>query len=220
MNADNYKLLYKYLPSLERIIKERKITNREKKCLDHIYNYYIKGFKHFNKNDLRKNLMVDREKINADELKNKSLKLNKKILAENEYKNSMTIFCYISFKKEIDTLYILKKSLELGKRLCIPIIKQNVMIAGIIHDMDSLKPNKYGILEPINVIEIKKHEIDLAIVPGLAFNALGYRIGYGKGYYDRFLSEFRGCSIAIALKEFIIDFIPDKFDVPMDKIIY
>jgi 5-formyltetrahydrofolate cyclo-ligase len=220
VNKLKYRYLYEYIPSLEKIIENKKITGSEKKSLEYIYNYYRGGKNDFSKKEFRKNFIQQREKIDIDELKRRSLKLSQNLISSAEFKNAATVFCYISFNKEIDTYKILRDSLKQGKTLCVPVIRAGSMIAVRIKNLDNLKANSFGILEPVFANEIVKSDIDLAVVPGLAFNLLGYRIGYGKGYYDKFLSDFRGYSISIVLKEFIIDLIPDKFDMPVDKMIF
>ena len=94
------------------------------------------------------------------------------------------------------------------------------MIASKITQLDNFKKNKYGILEPQKIEKINKIDIDLVIAPGLAFNTLGYRIGYGGGYYDNFLKNFEGMSIGMILKEFILTtLIPEEFDQPIKKLV-
>ena len=93
------------------------------------------------------------------------------------------------------------------------------MIPCILKDFDHLEKNQYGIYEPKDKIAITHEEIDFTVAPALAFNALGYRLGYGGGYYDHFLQDYQGYSVGMILKEFYIeDFIPDKNDIPVHQV--
>jgi 5-formyltetrahydrofolate cyclo-ligase len=173
-----------------------------------------------NKNELRKYFRSKREHLSDKVLKKKSKILNKKIIGSIEYKKAKTIFCYFSFGKEIDTKYLILHSLKLNKTVCIPvIIDKKKMIASKICSIENLIKNKYGIFETDKILEIKKKDIDLIIVPALAFNTRGFRIGYGAGYYDDFLKDYKGTTFGMALKDFLSsEFIPDSHDVPVTKL--
>jgi 5-formyltetrahydrofolate cyclo-ligase len=158
--------------------------------------------------------------MDIKKIKNYSLRLNKKIIALNEFKNAKSIFCYVSFDSEIDTYYLLQYCLENNKILCVPVIKDNKMIASRIRSLDNFKKNNFNIPEPSEICEIKKNEIDLIIVPALAYNPLGFRLGYGKGFYDNYLKDYNGYTIGMIFKKFVTtDLIPDKYDIPVNKLI-
>ena len=221
MNLSKYIFLYDYIPSLKQVIENKKLTFKQRKSLKIISMHYGKKFlKSSNKKILRKKIKLRKLNISITELKKKSLLLSEMILNSNEYKKAKSIFCYISFEDEIDTFKILENSLNNNKILSVPVIKTNRgMISAIITSLDNLEKNKYGILEPINYQIIDKNDIDLAIVPGLGYNPLGYRIGYGRGYYDIFLKDFKGLSIGMVLKDFLIQgLVPEKFDIPVKKL--
>ena len=94
------------------------------------------------------------------------------------------------------------------------------MIASEIKSLDELKEGMFGIYEPINPKEFPKSEIDFVIVPGIAFDSDLYRLGYGKGYYDKFLSDISPFKLGICKKELFLERLPhDKYDVKMDKFI-
>lgn len=216
MDFSKIEFLYKNIPSLKKI---NNFTNEQKACLENIYNFYRKSLDN-NKVSLRTFFIEERRKLNKDTLLEKSLELNKKISRTNEFKNAKTVFCFISFDNEISTLYLLKKIIDENKKLCVPVIKGNIMIQAGISNLTGFKKNKFGIMEPQVYNEIDKDQIDLAIVPALCYNALGYRIGYGQGFYDKFLIDFKGKSVGMVLKEFLINnMIPEHHDEPVDKII-
>lgn len=151
--------------------------------------------------------MIKKEKI---ELRNKilslrnALDLNYKIeLDEKIYNNlfndelfikAKDIFIYIGFGTEIDTKPIIKRALNENKNVYIPkIYKDDKFMKAIrLNSFDDLKENSMGILEPVEDNEcIDKNDIDLIIVPGVVFDEKGNRIGYGGGYYDRYLAEIQ-----------------------------
>jgi 5-formyltetrahydrofolate cyclo-ligase len=171
------------------------------------------------KSALRSYLKFLRSGYPIDDLEKKSLILQDEILNSDIYKNSHTIFCYISIGKEINTKKIINDILANNKTLCVPkVITKSEMTACRLENLDQLKINNFGIPEPVEKIEIPKNMIDLIIVPALCFNKDGYRIGYGGGYYDNYLKDFNGMTFGMVIKEFIIDFIPEKFDIPVRKL--
>ena len=137
------------------------------------------------------------------------------------FKKASVVFCYVSFENEISTLDLIKELLK-EKRVVVPYCtdKNGTMICVEIKSIAELKIGSYGILEPCNPIEFDKKEIDLCIVPGLAFDSFGGRIGFGKGYYDRFLSSANAYKIGICHKELFFGSVPkDEFDIFMDEVI-
>lgn len=172
-----------------------------------------------NKKELRELLKTKRAEYPDKKLKIKSQKISDILINSTEYKESKAVFCYISFNKEIDTFSILNNAVK-NKILAVPVIKNNEMICAKIDTLNNLEKNKYGIYEPKKYAEIDKDIIDLAVVPALAFNSFGYRLGYGGGYYDRFLQDFKGIGVGLVLKEFIVDTLAtEEHDLPVDKII-
>jgi len=139
----------------------------------------------------------------------------------DEYKDAKTVFCYVSAGSEVDTHDLIKEILPL-KRVVVPYCtdKCGNMIAVEIKSFDELKEGVFGIPEPVNPKEFPKEEIDFAIVPAIAFDKDGYRLGYGKGYYDRFLSDIKPFKLGICKEELLAESLPhDEYDVKMDKVI-
>jgi len=135
------------------------------------------------------------------------------------------IFCYVSFNSEIDTFPIIKNLLKLGKTVTVPKInsKNHEMKAYVIDDITRcLEYGKYDILEPKSICkEADYSKIDLIIVPGLVFTLEGHRLGYGGGFYDRFLEQYKKpITCALAYNRLIFDDIPvNEKDLPVDYII-
>lgn len=148
-----------------------------------------------------------------------------KIINGNYYKASRCIFIFVSYNGEVDTHRIIKYALKDKKIVCVPkvISKKEGMISVKIDKFEDLKPGTYGILEPTDTSStINACNIDTAFVPGAAFSKSCGRVGYGGGFYDRFLKNTNEwCKkIALAYDFQIFDKVPmEKYDVWMDGII-
>ncbi len=220
MNLKKFDLLYNYIPSLKNVIENKKLTTNQKRFLNYVIKHYNSNpLKKNNKKILREELKTKRSKLSRLVLKKQSLLLNDIVLNSEEFKNSKSIFCYISFNNEIDTFEILNFCLRNKKILSVPVIKGKKIVPAKINNLDNLIENKYGILEPKKYRVMGKKNIDLVIVPALGYNPLGYRIGYGGGYYDDFLKYYKGLSIGMVMKKYLLTkFIPEKNDLPVNKI--
>ena len=106
------------------------------------------------------------------------------------------------------------------KEVYVPVVKGNEIIPSLLKRWEELKSGAYGILEPEEIRAIEPHKIDVAIVPGIAFDFRGYRIGYGKGYFDRLLAKMDAMKVGIAFDFQLVEEIPhEKHDIKMDVII-
>ncbi|UOQ86010.1 5-formyltetrahydrofolate cyclo-ligase [Gracilibacillus salinarum] len=151
-------------------------------------------------------------------------RLQNRLFRSYEWKQSHTVAITISTTLEWDTEEIIRRAWKEGKRVaipkCFPVTKE--MCFYHYESGDTLLPLWKDMLEPISNAEsfINKSDIDLIIVPGIAFDKSGYRIGYGGGYYDRYLQSFRGKSISIAAGFQLYSSIPvQPHDIPVDIII-
>lgn len=160
---------------------------------------------------LRKKILLERE--NNPHINNK---ISNYLLGTLEYKRATNIFIYISTDKEIDTFKIINHAINNGKNVYVPkIISDGIMMATLYKL--PLKANRYGILEPKGNM-YAGDDIDLAVIPCLACDKYGHRIGYGAGYYDRFLKSFKGDKILLA--GLLLDKIDiNQWDIPADIII-
>ena len=175
------------------------------------------------KNKLRKELLRKRNELNLKLRHSESDKIKDTLILMPEYKTAKTIFIYVSYGSEVETQKLLEIMLKDKKQICVPLcdVDTHTMQAVKINDMSLLKKGAYGILEPdITSGVFAPDEIDLAIVPAISFDKRGMRLGYGAGYYDRFLADFKGVSIGLAFSELIYEELPVcEFDKPVDKII-
>ncbi|MBK1812441.1 5-formyltetrahydrofolate cyclo-ligase [Clostridium sp. YIM B02505] len=147
------------------------------------------------------------------------------LLQTEEYKSCIDLFIYISIGGEVDTHEIINKSLELGKKVFVPKVNKNTkeMNAVQINSIkDLVEVPPFNILEPKEISKVVPEDsIDLIIMPGLAFSKSGDRLGYGGGYYDKFLKHNRKAPrIALAYEFQIFDSIPiEVYDEKVTHII-
>ncbi|MBN1645406.1 5-formyltetrahydrofolate cyclo-ligase [Candidatus Woesearchaeota archaeon] len=179
---------------------------------------------HTRKDIIRRNLKKTRQDIPVDMHAIMSKKIHQRLKGLDEYKNLRTLSCYISIEDEVETRWLIKEMLRDGKELSIPYIDvhSHKMRMGIIKDLkeEHMQIGEYDIPEPSLKEGIEPNEIELIIVPGLAFDGHCNRLGRGKGYYDAFLQETRGVKIGLAFDSQVIATVPhDKNDIPMDMII-
>lgn len=177
------------------------------------------------KKDLRKIILNKRNSIDNNTKEEMDRELFNKLINLDLYKEAKNIFIYLSFGSEIDTKPIIDRALEEGKEVYIPkVYKINKEMKAIrLNTFEDLEKNSMGILEPKDDFNfIDKEKIDLIIVPGAVFDFKGNRIGYGGGYYDRFLSNIKDKrnKIVLAYNLQIVDNIEaEEHDIKVDYII-
>ncbi len=167
------------------------------------------------KKELRRKLIEIRK--NIENKKEKSEKIAKTLLSQPFFQSAQTVMVYLSYRDEVDTLQLIEQMLSQGKRLCAPVCKSGgVMLAKEFKSLAQLKEGAFGILEPQGE---EVADIDLVIVPGVGFNDNLHRIGYGAGYYDRFLKGFDSITCGLFYDEQRADFKEATHDLPLDYII-
>jgi len=161
-----------------------------------------------NKKELRSRYDFIRANIKDRDKQEKQIALN--VQSSLEYINADTICLYLSFGSEVSTTAIIIDALDKGKKVGIPVINGVEMDFYNITSLSDIKHvNAFGIGEPLNNIEklILPSTIDLIIVPGLCFDSNNNRLGFGKGYYDKYLSNRKvgAVKMGICFKEQILD---------------
>ena len=139
------------------------------------------------------------------------------LLAMPEYQAASAVFCFVGTDHEIDTRPILAHALAAGKRLSVPrCTGPGIMELRQLHSLEELSPGAYGIPEPPESAPVMNpDDVDLAILPCLTCSHLGPRLGQGGGYYDRFLSNYRGGTVLLCREKLIREEIPlEPHDYP------
>lgn len=147
-----------------------------------------------NKKEMRRVQMHIRNSLSPYEIQEKSHKIFEKICNHPIYQNSECIFSYMNFRSEVDTSWLHNNAFSDKKRLVLPkVLTKDKMEFYEVCDMSQLKKSRMGILEPSDsCLQIKEvNDRTLMIVPGLAFDHHFGRLGYGGGYYDRYLEKYK-----------------------------
>lgn len=172
------------------------------------------------KNQLKELVLEKRNSLPKDEILEKNEKIKDNLFGLEQYKKSKTIMFFVSFNSEVDTHDMIKEALK-NKTVVVPKVIHQEIEPSVIIDFDNLMPAKFGILEPIELMKIAYKNIDLVLVPGIVFDREGHRIGYGFGYYDKFLAKVpKAVKIGLAFDFQVVDKIPKEMhDVPVDLIV-
>lgn len=170
-----------------------------------------------NKAEVRKKLILWREAHKNKSAKDRAVFKNLNTL--DEFKAAKSVLFYYSVNGEVDTIEPINNNLK-SKLIYLPrLINETQFEAIAIKNLEGLKINNKNIPEPIGKSSLDE-KIDLVIVPGVAFDKRGHRIGMGKGYYDRYLKNKTAKKIALAYEEQVLDSIPkDPYDVDVDIIV-
>lgn len=169
------------------------------------------------KNRLRAECKQKRKAMSASQKADIDARIAEHFLASRQYRENDMLFCYVSTEIEVDTREILRRAIADGKTVAVPrcVDGTREMEFYILRDLSELEPGAFGVLEP-NPSRCRKmtdFSKGLCVLPALAFDKAGYRLGYGKGYYDRFLAKFSGETLGLAYNCCVYDRLPHgKFD--------
>ena len=170
---------------------------------------------------IRTKLKKKRNDINEEYRAEKSTKITNFLYEIDEFKQSNSVFCYISHISEVETLPLINFILKKGLDLFVPkIINDTEMIALRLNNLSNLEPDNLGILTPKSG-DILLNTVDIVITPGVGFTKKGERLGYGRGYYDRWFSKNKvQTKIGLAFEEQIVMNLPlEETDTTMDIVI-
>lgn len=176
-----------------------------------------------NKKELRSRFKEMRSGLTLEYRRKMDYEIQSRILCSKEYSQADMILTYASVEPEPDTLGVIHAAFVNGKKVAVPkCCDKNTMEFYFISSLDDLKEGKYGLKEP-DTDKCKKAtptEKSLCVVPALSFDAKGFRLGRGGGYYDRFLKDFKGKSVGLCYNSFLRLTLPtDPFDIPVDIIV-
>lgn len=138
--------------------------------------------------EIRRRLLSHRKQLDLQRYLDLSLHAQQRIILSARFEMSATLALYSPVNQEVATDMIFASALKAGKRVCYPRVDQDALQFYAVHTLNDLKPGSFGVSEPVPAQAVDPGDIDLIIVPGIAFDVHGFRLGYGKGYYDRFLS--------------------------------
>ena len=172
------------------------------------------------KSQLKNQILEKRNALTNEEAAEKSKAIIEKLFSLDEYQKSKSVMFYVSIKNEVGTREAINESLK-SKSVIVPKVKIGEIEPSLIISLDNLIEGKFGVLEPIESMIVPFKKIDLVIVPGIAFDKKCHRIGYGLGYYDKFLKKVpKAVKIGLCFDFQLVDEIPNEsHDVPVDIII-
>ncbi len=177
------------------------------------------------KQALRKELLAARKALSPENIIEKRLSITERLLILSCYGSAETILVYIPAHNEVDTLSLISSSWGKGKVILVPVCQpKKELLLSKLESFDHLEKSLFGLREPSwqSLNPVPPVKVDIALIPGVGFDRHGCRLGYGGGYYDRFIPKLRpGClKIGLAYDFQLLDTIPsDENDIRMDMII-
>lgn len=172
------------------------------------------------KSELRKQVLHEMKAIPQTQKVTMDLALTDQFLKHPFYQEAKIIASYLSFPHEFQTQGLIEQALKDGKKVLIPKTYPKGRMDFVVYNPQQLVKTSFGLLElqgDLEVVDVSK--IDLIHVPGLAFTTKGYRIGYGGGYYDRYLKHFPGHTLSTVYPCQIRDFSPENHDIPVEEVL-
>ena len=172
------------------------------------------------KAELRKKILQEMKALSQEQKQAMDRVLTERFLQHPFYQEAKTIATYLSFPHEFQTQELIEQALKDDKKVLIPKTYPKGRMEFVVYDPQQLVKTSFGLLEPQGDLEVvEPSQIDLIHVPGLAFTTEGYRIGYGGGYYDRYLEHFAGQSLSTIYPCQIQTFNPDSHDIPVQEVL-
>ena len=169
------------------------------------------------KESLRVKIKNEKKKYSSEDLKTKSERVTAQLEAYSLFKNAKTVMLYWSLTDEVDTHTLIEESLK-TKRVILPTIVSGDIVPVELTKISQLQEGKFHILEPKNNQFIG--EIDIIIVPGIAFDKKGNRLGRGRGFYDRFLCQHTSVTVGLCFDFQLVEKVPiEANDIAVEKII-
>ncbi|ORO74468.1 5-formyltetrahydrofolate cyclo-ligase [Streptococcus oralis] len=172
------------------------------------------------KAELRKKILQEMKALSQEQKQAMDRVLTERFLQHPFYQEVKTIATYLSFPHEFQTQELIKRMLKDGKKVLIPKTYPKGRMEFVVYDPKQLVKTSFGLLEPQGDLEVvEPSQIDLIHVPGLAFTREGYRIGYGGGYYDRYLEHFAGHTMSTIYPCQVQEFNSENHDIPVQEVL-
>ena len=175
-----------------------------------------------NKKELRAQIRAQKRAMTEEQIVEKSLRLGELFLASDAYKNAKTIYGYLPYNQEVRTVAMLEQAMKDGKRVAVPKCYGDEMRFIFMDDLSKVEKGYANIPEPIADEPIADDETALVLMPGMAFDPQGHRIGYGGGFYDKFLAkEPNHPTLALCYDFQMVEYLEtEEFDIPVDTVLW
>lgn len=174
------------------------------------------------KNALRKQIREQKRAMTEEQIVSASQRLGELFFASQAYRSARTIYGYLPYNQEVRTVPMLEQAMKDGKRVAVPKVFGDEMKFIYLNDFSRVAKGYAGIPEPMDDGPVADDPTALVLMPGLAFDAQGHRIGYGGGFYDKFLAnEPNHPTLALCYDFQMVDYLEtEAFDVPVDLVIW
>lgn len=174
------------------------------------------------KKELRRSIREQKRQMTEEEITSRSEQLGHLFLSSEAYRNAKTVYGYLPYNQEVRTVPMLEQALQDGKRVAVPKVYGDEMRFILIDDLSQVEKGYAGIPEPIADGPVGDDPHALVLMPGLAFDPQGHRIGYGGGFYDRFLGqEPEHPTIALCYEFQVLPHLEtEEFDIPVDTVLW
>ena len=175
-----------------------------------------------NKKELRKSIRDMKRAMTEAQIQEKSEALTRLFLQSEEYRNARSIYGYLPYNQEVRTVPLLTQALREGKRVAVPKCYGEEMRFLWMEDLSQVEKGYAGIPEPVADGPVADDETALVLMPGMAFDQEGHRIGYGGGFYDKFLArEGNHPTLALCYDFQVVSHLEtEEFDIPVDKVLW
>jgi len=174
------------------------------------------------KRALRREVRARRDAMPPEERERLGQAVARNLLALPEVRQASTVMAFSSFGSEVDSGPIIEQLARDGRRVVLPRVEGRTIVPVGYRSGDPVKPSSFGALEPAAGEPVGPEEIDVVVVPGLAFDRRGHRVGYGGGFYDRFLGRLRpdALTVGICFSVQVLDEVPHgRGDRPVDLVV-
>ena len=174
------------------------------------------------KKELRSYIRQRKQEMTEQQIEEASRRLGQLFVETKQYRNAKTIYGYLPYNQEVRTVPMLERALADGKRVAVPKVYGDEMKFIYLTDLAQVEKGYAGIPEPIADGPVADDPNALVLMPGLAFDQEGHRIGYGGGFYDKFLAaEPNHPTVALCYDFQMVDQIPtDDYDIPVDCVLW
>lgn len=175
-----------------------------------------------NKQELRRTIRERKRAMTEEEIVERSNALAEKFYNTPAYQAASTIYGYLPYNQEVRTVPMLQRALDEGKRVAVPKVYGEEMRFIYLEDLTQVSKGYAGIPEPIADAPVAEDTQALVLMPGLAFDPQGHRIGYGGGFYDKFLAkEPHHPTLALCYEfQMLAHLDTEEFDIPVDTVLW
>ena len=174
------------------------------------------------KTALRRTIREQKKAMSLEEIEARSARLGELIAQTEAYKNAKTVYGYMPYNQEVRTIPILERAIADGKKVAVPKVYGDTMRFIYLEDLSQVEKSEMGIPEPIADAPVADDKTALVLMPGLAFDKEGHRIGYGGGFYDKFLmAEPDHPTVALCYEfQMFAHLDTEEFDIPVDLVLW